>query len=337
MRLRCDLHLALLLLGSEDNLLAVVPAADWLTSLRQLAATSMIHIDRKQDIIQQNDKIISWEDHFDQDNFIAHLDTTQHHPGPVHTAHDSPASTRGRSSSLSPVPDPSPQPQEKEAPLQIPVREEDEEDENENEAVPTTINEASRLSTPLSELSPPPDQDEAPDAKPSSSPKPEVTNDTLPTTTDMGKSEATKEDPGDGSSNTSQSALTTPGVSSSSPPQPIQTPAVQEPSDQTSPTTSLPSPNKSMPSHSPTNINGTSLSPTSTSSTPNFIQQAQDAALLNPSPGDPKVELVLELNLELLKCVVFGLNMNMLLTSFHRILIALQGKGIMPSDARFQQ
>ena len=330
--------------------MAVVPAADWLTSLRQLAATSMIHIDRnntKQDIILQNDKIISWEDHFDQDPFIAHLDTTQHHPGPVETTHDSPTSTRGRSSSLSPVPDPSPQPQEKEAPLQIPVREEEEEDENENEAVPTAINEASRLSTPLSELSPPPDQDEAPDAdtqKPSSSPKSDVpadTNDTqTTTTTDVGKSEATKEDPGDGSSNTSQPALTTPGVSSpSSPPQPIQT-AVQEPSDQTSPTTSPPSPEKagpSMPSHSPTNINGTSLSPTSTSSTPNFIQQAQDAALLNPSPGDPKVELVLELNLELLKCVVFGRNMNMLLTSFHRILIALQGKGVSPSDARFQQ
>ena len=328
--------------------MTVVPAADWLTSLRQLATTSMIHIDRnntKQDIILQNDKIISWEDHFDQDPFIAHLDTTRHHPGPVDTTHDSPTSTRGRSSSLSPVPDPSPQPQEKEAPLQIPVREEEEEDENENEAVPTAINEASRLSTPLSELSPPPDQDEAPDAdthKPSSSPKPDVaadTNDKHPTTIDVGKSEATKEDPGDGSSNTSQSALTTPGVSSS-PPQPIQTPAVQEPSDQTSPTNSLPSPDKagpSMPSHSPTNINGISLSPTSTSSTPNFIQQAQDAALLNPSPGDPKVELVLELNLELLKCVVFGLNMNMLLTSFHRILIALQGKGILPSDARFQQ
>ena len=100
--------------------------------------------------------------------------------GPILSHTSSPASpadgnstspTRDRSSSLSPAPETGsnigspplpPAAEEKEAPPVIPQREEEEEDDDDDDDE-AQVNHASRQSTPLSELSPPPDQDDEPD------------------------------------------------------------------------------------------------------------------------------------------------------------------------------
>lgn len=151
----------------------------------------MIHLDRNHHVSPKQNlhKIVAWPSDHDDDAFSADIapvfDVANPKSDPVTPAVNtddflqSPASpadgnstspTRDRSSSLSPVPDtispqtqahatppPPPAAEEKEAPVEVPTREEEEEDEVQAEK-------ASRLSTPLSELSPPSDQDDEPEA-----------------------------------------------------------------------------------------------------------------------------------------------------------------------------
>jgi hypothetical protein len=87
------------------------------------------------------------------------------------SSQDAPTREDDGSSSLSPVPPTNPLAEEKEAPIEIPQREEEEEDEGEGSVVdkeepaptvePTANASSSRQSTPLSELSSPPDEDDA--------------------------------------------------------------------------------------------------------------------------------------------------------------------------------
>jgi hypothetical protein len=119
----------------------------------------MIRVDRESVNILP-DSHLSWQPN--DSDFI--LDPKDLHQLPPPTPTDPP---RDRSSSLSPAPDtnsPQTQPEleapsspplpvaaeEKEEPVKVPQREEEEEEE-------TRVEKASRLSTPLSELSPPPD------------------------------------------------------------------------------------------------------------------------------------------------------------------------------------
>ena len=112
--------------------------------------------------------------------------------GPLLSHTSSPASpadgnsaspTRDRSSSLSPAPETGsaigspplpPAAEEKEAPAVVPQREEEEEEEEEEDDG-VQVNHASRQSTPLSELSPPPDQDDEPDVPERSKPEAQAT------------------------------------------------------------------------------------------------------------------------------------------------------------------
>ncbi|KAF8630041.1 hypothetical protein AX15_003133 [Amanita polypyramis BW_CC] len=122
----------------------------------------MIRVDRN---LQESVNILpnshlSWQPN--DNDFIQHLDNKDHHQLRPPTPADAP---RDRSSSLSPAPDsnsPQTQPEapsspplplaaeEREEQVKEPQREEEEEEE-------TRADRASRLSTPLSELSPPPD------------------------------------------------------------------------------------------------------------------------------------------------------------------------------------
>lgn len=146
----------------------------------------MIHIDRnhhpaKQNLI--NDHKIIWSDYLPSLDAVHPDLPTQDHPksltgpatptgphDPVASHVSSPSSpadgnsaspTRDRSSSLSPAPEtsladsppPPPQAEEKEAPVVAPQREEEEEEEEAKDP-------PSRLSTPLSELSSSPDQED---------------------------------------------------------------------------------------------------------------------------------------------------------------------------------
>jgi hypothetical protein len=123
----------------------------------------MIHLDRNH---IDHHKILSWsplDQSFNPDDFLSDALTTVPLNGTHTSAPPSPSPTRDRSSSLSPAPESGspiaspPLPaaaEEKEAPAVVPQREEEEEDEAQV---------TSRQSTPLSELSPPPDQDDEPE------------------------------------------------------------------------------------------------------------------------------------------------------------------------------
>lgn len=118
----------------------------------------MIRVDRSvQDSVNiLPDSHLAWQP--DDSDFIQHLDPKDQPQLCPPTPTDPP---RDRSSSLSPAPDtnsPQTQPEasspvaaeEREEAVKVPQREEEEEEE-------TRVEKASRLSTPLSELSPPPD------------------------------------------------------------------------------------------------------------------------------------------------------------------------------------
>jgi len=152
----------------------------------------MIHLDRNLHSSPQNidhHKILSWsslshdDQSFNPDDFLSdaltavdhHIDPLSIPNGPILSHTSSPADgnstspTRDRSSSLSPAPETGsnigspplpPAAEEKEAPAVIPRREEEEEEDGDDEM---QASHPSRQSTPLSELSPPPDQDDEPD------------------------------------------------------------------------------------------------------------------------------------------------------------------------------
>jgi hypothetical protein len=273
----------------------------------------MIHVDHHPSTIStnsnKNDILWSHQKPFTQDFLPQRPDSP---PSPTSRPDGNPKSpTREeRSSSLSPPPEPtvtkSPDPrmalaEEKEAPLEVPQREEEEEEDpslnlpeveeeeeltqSQNAEVETNEKE-SRLSTPLSELSPPPDDDHdtepATDSLPadvesSSSPQPHRTSSPPKSAVDntrAGSSSSTRTL----RSMSSRSPTSQPQSQSQVPPKPLPSQQQQQP---LIPSTSS--------KHTPSDDH---VTPATIAPTPALLQ-------------DPKVVSILEVNVELLKFVFF--------------------------------
>lgn len=259
----------------------------------------MIHIDHHPSSLSKNsnknDILWSHQKPFTQD-FLPQRPDTPSSPTSLPDGNPTSPTREERSSSLSPLPEPttiaSPRmalTEEKEVPLEIPQRQEEEEEdvrvevqEEEELAQSQKAEEKakeSRQSTPLSELSPPPDEldepdtesgfnTQPPDVESSSSPQPHTTLSSLQSVVENTRS---------GSSN---STRTLRSMSSKSPTHNLQS-QPQPPQHQRAviPSTSS--------NHTPSNDHVTPTTPT-----PALLQ-------------DPKVVAILEVNVELLKYVFF--------------------------------
>ena len=276
----------------------------------------MIHVDHHPSTISsnsnKNDILWSHQKPFTQD-FLPQRTDSPRSPTSLPDGNPTSPTREERSSSLSPPPEPpittSPDPrmalaEEKETPLEVPQREEEEEEdpslnlpevEEEEELTQSqnveeeTNEKESRQSTPLSELSPPPDDDHdtehATDSQPadvesSSSPQPHRTSSPPKSAVDNTRS---------GSSSSTRTLRSMSSKSPTSQPQPQPQSLV--------PPKPLPPQQQQQQSLIPST--SSKHTPTDDHVTPETITPT--LAL----PQDPKVVSILEVNVELLKCVFF--------------------------------
>ena len=275
----------------------------------------MIHVDHHPSTISansnKNDILWSHQKPFTQD-FLPQLPDPPRSPTSFLDGNPSSPTREERSSSLSPLPEPtvatSPDPrmalaEEKEAPLEVPQREEEEEEdpslnfpevEEEEEltqsqnAEEETNGKESRQSTPLSELSPTPDDDHdtepATDSHPadvesSSSPQPHRT------------------------SSPPKSAVNNTRAGSSSSTRTLRSMSSRSPTSQPQPQSHSQVPPKPLPPQQ--RQQQPLISSTSSKHTPS--DDHVTPANITPTPAllqDPKVVSILELNVELLKYVL---------------------------------
>lgn len=307
----------------------------------------MIHIDHHPSSLSKNsnknDILWSHQKPFTQDFLPQRPDTPSSPTSPPDGNSTSPTREE-RSSSLSPPPEPttttSPRmalAEEKEAPLEIPQREEEEEEDpsldvqaeiEEEELTQSQKAEEearakeSRQSTPLSELSPPPDEPDETDTEPtsniqlpdvesSSSPQPHTTSSLLKSAADNIRS---------GSSN---STRTLRSMSSKSPTHNLQS----QPQTQ-----SQPPPPQQQHAGTP-----------STSSNHALANDLITPTTINSTLQDPKVVSILEVNVELLKYVcslfrtlLFPSLSSLIITVFQLLITSLfiQNMHVIPKQGR---
>lgn len=289
------------------------------------ANEAMIHVDHHPSTIStnsnKNDILWSHQKPFTQDFLPQRPDNSPRSPTSLPDGNPT-SPTRGeRSSSLSPPPEPivatSPDPrmalaEEKEAPLEVPQREEEEEEdpslnlpevEEEEEltqsqnAEEETNEKESRQSTPLSELSPPPDEPDDHDTELATDPQPaDVESSSSP------QPHSTSSPP--------KSAVDNTRSGSSSSTRTLRSMSSKSPTLQSHPQSQLQVPPKPLP---PQPQQQQAFFP-STSSKHIPSDDHVTPSTITPTPAllqDPKVVSILELNVELLKCVF------PLLSTFH--------------------